>query len=359
MICRQIHKLIVFKVIFIAALIVFVFSNANQAFAQSSDQNAPTPLVTNEIRGQIKARDIGDSRLTTYYYIFNGQRGDVFINVVTNNLNGDIDIFTADTLKPRTKITVYADSSNNETGRIVYMRQPEKLLMRIQGRTPNDDPATYQIKFAGSFQAINPSEIPERPDLPELDVKGDGVVKVNSVGTIIEEPKEDDSLDETRKDNKKIDTKTDVAKSEEDKTGIPKTFDPTRKTVKTLPEDESILRPRVIITDDSKSETKAENIDKEEKADLTVNIEDKKKNTSAVVTIERVEEDEKESKEAEEARKLAKISLKVKLKNGDKFERPMNEVTSVNVIKTVLTIVTSDGKIHEFSIFDVSKMTID
>ena len=66
---------------------------------------------------------------------------------------GQIDIFTADGLRPLTKIVIFADAASNETGRIVYLRRPERLLLRIQGRTPNDDAAAYRIKFAGSFVA--------------------------------------------------------------------------------------------------------------------------------------------------------------------------------------------------------------
>jgi hypothetical protein len=334
---------------------------------QSTDQFAPTPVLTNEITGQIKARDIGDSRLTSYYYFFNGQRGDVFVNVVTNNLNGDIDIFNAKTLKPRTKITVYADSSNNETGRVVYMRQAERLILRVQGRSPNDDPATFQIKFAGSFEPITGVEAAKTTEIPKVENENTGTVRVNSVGTIIEDPVETnraketeiaaaDPLDEEKVENKVRAGNNNPVNEEKTKKELPV----LTKKEKSLPEDLSILKPRVIITDNLKPQkTETENVAEGERS-LTVNLERKPKTTSAIVTIERVnEEEEKKSKELEEARKLAKISLKVRLKNGDKFERPMNEVTSVNVIKTVLTIVTSDGKIHEFSIFDVAKMTMD
>src|SRR5438552_821087 len=80
-----------------------------EAPAQSSDQNFPTPVTSNELSGVIKARDIGDPRLTTYYYAFDGRQGDIFINVVTKNLSGDIDIFTAEGLRPLTKMVIYAD----------------------------------------------------------------------------------------------------------------------------------------------------------------------------------------------------------------------------------------------------------
>jgi len=93
-------------------------------FAQSTNQNFPTPVTTNEISGTIRARDLGDARLTSYFYTFNGNQGDVFINVVTNNLDGDIDVFTADGLRPLTKIRVYSDNPEGETGRVIYLRQP-------------------------------------------------------------------------------------------------------------------------------------------------------------------------------------------------------------------------------------------
>jgi hypothetical protein len=66
------------------------------AEAQSTNQSYPTAVTSNEISGAIKARDLGDARLTSYFYVFNGNQGDVFINVVANNFNGNIDVFTAD-----------------------------------------------------------------------------------------------------------------------------------------------------------------------------------------------------------------------------------------------------------------------
>src|SRR5215203_5549159 len=103
----------------VSVVLIFIVSLAIQA--QSINQNFPTPVTSNEISGTIKARDLGDARLTTYFYAFNGRKGDVFINVVTKNLDGDIDIFTADNLRPLTKITVYSDNPDSETGRVVYL----------------------------------------------------------------------------------------------------------------------------------------------------------------------------------------------------------------------------------------------
>src|SRR6185369_12452758 len=106
--------------VFAALLLVLSFASA----AQSSDQGYPTAVTENVVHGRIRARDVGDARLTTYYYTFSGEQGDLFVNIVTTNLNGSIDVFTADALKPLTKVIVYADLSQSETGRVIYLRKP-------------------------------------------------------------------------------------------------------------------------------------------------------------------------------------------------------------------------------------------
>src|SRR5205085_1291034 len=113
-----------------------------------------TPITSSELIGVIKARDIGDARLTTYFYAFDGAQGDIFINVVAKNLSGDIDIFTVDSMLPLTKMVFYPDIDTTETGRLIYLRKPERLLLRVQGRPPGDDPATFKIRFGGSFIAL-------------------------------------------------------------------------------------------------------------------------------------------------------------------------------------------------------------
>ena len=57
--------------------------------AQSTNQNFPTPVTSTEINGTIKARDMGDARLTSYYFQFDGDQGDLFINIVTRNFTGE------------------------------------------------------------------------------------------------------------------------------------------------------------------------------------------------------------------------------------------------------------------------------
>ncbi len=369
---------------------LFVFTLSYASFPQSKDQNSPTPVTSNQIIGEIKARDIGDSRITTYYYVFDGKRGDIFINILTKNLNGEIDIFTLEGLRPRTKITLFADNTESETGRVVYMRKPERLILRVQGRTPNDDSASFQIKFAGSFEPMPAVAKKDDSDfLPEVSTSNKGSVKVNSVGTIIEEPRmpaadviEKTDIKETLPNNsptevepkdekslksvnlsvkKEIDDSKEASEKNEVKPAISPIFDPTKKVDDILKDAKKNTDFRVVRTDSlEKKNKKAAEKTEVTNPEFTVEFKKKSKNISAIVRIERVyEEDELPKAKTEIVNPLANIFLKVELKSGERILRPMTEVLSMNVIKGVLTIVTSDGKIREISILDVIKMTIE
>ena len=169
-------------------LLIFFALLVHPASGQSASQDYPTPITSNEINGSIAARDLGDPRLTAHYYLVETAVGDLFINVQTHSFTGDIDIFTLSGLQPLGKIVMYADLGDNETGRAIYLRKPEKLLLRIQGRTPGDEAATYRIKFAGSFVASKEPEGSAPPELPRVAKQPEGGDRVNSVGTLLETP---------------------------------------------------------------------------------------------------------------------------------------------------------------------------
>lgn len=346
--------------------------------AQSTNQNFPTAVTTNEISGKIVARDIGDSRLTNYFYAFNGNQGDVFINVQTSNFNGDIDIFTADNLKPLTKITIYADLSESETGRIVYLRKPEKLILRIEGRSPNDDAATFKIKFAGAFAAITNVNETDKPEVPQVKTENQTDVRVNSVGTIIEvipkptpapkktvakiEPEPEPEKTETspknkkRKVEKKVEETPTAKKEEVAKTTviIEKTSEPkVRETVETPRES----KPEVITTDELPQPKEEEK------------TEENKPEVSAKITIEKTPETPKAKTTGKKSTKkptkptepnpLENIRLIVLFKDGTKIERPMSDVLKVSVDKGLLTIISKSGAVGRYSILDVAKMTFE
>jgi hypothetical protein len=364
------------KLWFSALFICFTFSFSN---AQSINQNAPTPVITNEISGAILVRDIGDSRLTNYFYTFNGNQGDVFINVVTKNLDGDIDVFTVDGLKPLTKITVFSDNSDSETGRIVYLRKFEKLLLRIQGRSPNDDAATFKIKFAGSFQPLQNTSEAEATKFPELNTINQGEFRVNSVGTIIgtvqkptPEPKSvaesETKVTEPKSENssnKEINVKSvDETNVAENSTKI----EIRKGNQEEIPEKSEVETPKIsksveIISEDSiPTETKTNdeianvtqteptqnsgNEIKESKPEKTTPIESKNESASKVVRPLKIEE-------------LQKIKLVIQFKDGKIIKEPMSKVFSFNVNQGILTIVMYDGNISRYSLLEIEKISME
>jgi hypothetical protein len=168
-----------------------LFSFACVAQGQSTDVAWPSPVRSTEIRAIIPARDLGDPRLTDHYYAFTGMPGDVLITVDSTNLNGDIDVFTFSGLRPLLKFTVYAGSSSPIT-KGIYLRQREDLILRVEGRTPNDEDASYRIHFAGAFEPITSGPLAEHEDALQPATAAEASNKtgrrVSSVGARIDEP---------------------------------------------------------------------------------------------------------------------------------------------------------------------------
>jgi hypothetical protein len=374
-----------FRLLFCILYFAFLISIAS---AQSTNQSYPTAITSNEINGRIAARDIGDARLTNYFYAFNGNQGDVFINVQTSNFNGDIDVFTVGNLRPLTKITVYADDKTSETGRVVYLRQPAKLILRIQGRSPNDDAATFQIKFAGSFEPAQAVAENSAPELPEVKSENQTDVRVNSVGTIIEvkpkptpTPKETIAKNEVKpkrkntkaaQENNKDTKEKEVAANEnqparvdaKENSAEEKTEAKTEDTVKGETEVEKKTVPTVVRTDntaDDIAKTEAEK-PSEENAEKTAGKTTRagKRNSSANKAKTPVKSSPKNAAvKAKEPNPLDNVHLIILLKDGTRIERVMSEVTKFAVDKGVLTVVARDGSINRYSILDVAKMTIE
>jgi len=157
--------------------------------AQSSDPGTPAPIRRSNLQGKITARDLGDARLTDHYYAFTGTPGDLIITVQTHNLNGDLDVFTAVTLQPLLKLPLYAESVAPVT-KGIYLRKRQDLILRIEARTPDDDPGTYQLYFGGSFEPVLGGADIEETEAPPAaaTLGGDKKTKrVSSTGARIED----------------------------------------------------------------------------------------------------------------------------------------------------------------------------
>jgi hypothetical protein len=129
--------------------------------------------------------------VTDHFYAFTGLPGDVLITVDSRNLNGDIDVFTSANLRPLLKFTVYAGSSSPIT-KSIYLRKQEDLILRVEGRTPNDDEAIYRLHFGGAFEPITSGPLAEHEDALQQSTLAEGLSKggkrVSSVGARIDEP---------------------------------------------------------------------------------------------------------------------------------------------------------------------------
>lgn len=169
--------------------VAFLLLTATSAFAQSLDPNTPAPVRSNTVEGRIAARDLGDARLTDHYFAFTGTPGDLLITVNSQNLNGDVDVFTAGSLRPLLKVTLYAESTAPVT-KGIYLRKREDLVLRVEARSPNDDPGTYRLFFGGSFEPIigGPEIAEAETPAAEPTPTSPGTRRVSSVGARIEEP---------------------------------------------------------------------------------------------------------------------------------------------------------------------------
>ena len=334
--------------------------------AQSSDQRFPTPVRTSEITSQILARAIGDPRITTYYYTFEGEQGDVFINVQSKNFTGDIDLFVMPNQQPLTKIVVYGDQPEAETGRVVYLRKPERLMLRIQGRSPGDDDASLRIKFAGSF-AVSKIDDSANPAVPKVESTAETNVRVNSVGTILEVIP------------KATPTPAAVAdRTDEDPAKVEPTVEEEKEAVK---EDEAVAkesRPvEVVVTDPTKVEEKP----KEEtprrttaanRTRRTRTVRPPKADEAAPKTDDATEAAAEMPRRTTRTRPaptkkpvepkvdpMANINLVIYFKDGSRIDRPMTEVLRFSVERAILTVISKNGSIGRYNMIEVARVSIE
>jgi hypothetical protein len=181
------------RIISVFACAFFFLLPAVGARAQSTNIEQPAPVTANKVSGEINARDIGDSRLTRHFYVLTGTPGDLVITVESRNLNGDVDLFQAGTLRPLAKVSMYAGELSTSTSKSIYLRQRETIILRVEARTPNDDKGDYRISFSGGFEALAAPNVQPETDAgteqPTVTARRDkSTRRVSSVGARIDEP---------------------------------------------------------------------------------------------------------------------------------------------------------------------------
>ena len=324
-------------------------------FGQSSDQSLPTAVLANEINGRITALDLGDARLTRHFYAFEGTPGDLLITIDSKNLNGDMDIFTAVTFRPLMKTALYASSQSGSVTKGLYLRTRQILILRVEGRTPNDEEGSYQVRFGGSFAPFSGGiPVAENTETTSESEPGRGNKRLSSVGATIAEP-----VVETPAVPKSV-----AAKEKPPEETVPSKKTTTAKKRPARPSTTARnsgartrpVRPKAT-SDTAPPETSAARTD-ETKPDETKTDEVKTeapKNDTGAATEEKSEPAKPKAQELP----VPGAHLIIESKDGTRIDRPMSTVRRVVVEGGVIVIVLKTGRIERVPMSTVNRMAIE
>ena len=355
------------KIIIIALLLVVSFGFAEATCAQSTDQALPTPILSNDLNGKIVALDVGDPRLTRHFYAFAASPGDLMITVDTRNLNGDFDVFTAITFRPLMKATVYASSRSPSVTKGIYLRAHQILILRVEARTPNDDPGTYHIRFHGTFEPFSGGiPVAENTENSESSTERAGSNRLSSVGATIPRPPAE--MAETAEAKPSPSPETPAEKPAEVTAGPqtgpakpPANNTARRTTSRTPPRRGARSAP----TRTQPAEKKTESATTAEPALTEPKVESA---TSAAVPAQPKPESTTSEKPSETTEKAnpqqltpqpGATHLIIEEKDGTRIERPMSTVRRVLVEGPYIVVVLKTGKIERIAMADVARVTIE
>jgi len=321
-------------------------------FAQSNDQTLPTPVLSNEISGTIPALDIGDSRSTRHFYAFEATPGDLAVTVNSRNLNGDVDIFTAVTFRPLLKITIYAGTIPPEVTKGVYFRTHEILILRVEARSPDDDPGSYKITFGGSFQTFTGGiPVAQNTESSESATVGRNPRRLSSVGAKIPQRPEE-KTEETKAEETKP-SETAPPGTETKPEPKPK---PARTTSRGTARNRTprAPRPKPPVTETPKTESTKTETPKTEKPKTA------KPRAAKNVEPKPVEGEEKsgETQPVTPAQEPGP-HLIIEQKDGTRIDRPMSTVRRVVVEGDTIVVVLKTGKIERVPMSAVARMSIE
>lgn len=326
---------------FVFSLILLcVAANVCTVAAQSGDPSLPTPVFSNEINGTIAPLDLGDSRLTRHYYAFEATPGDLIVTVNSRNLNGDVDVFTALTFRPLTKITIYAGTIPPEVTKGIYFRARQVVILRVEARTPNDDAGMYRITLGGSFQPFSGGiPVAENAAETEPDKREDkNVQRLSSVGATIPRPPGEVAAEEPKP------AETEVEKPAEEKRVTPAATarrNTTRPTPRRNPRGRTPARPTPPKTETTKTATEPP------------------KPEEAKPPAEERKTEEKPPTDKPPQDVPAGARLIIEQTDGTRIDRPMSTVRRIIVDANVIVIVLKTGRTERIPMASVARMAIE
>ena len=342
-------------------LIVMVLAGlcvvAPNGLAQSTDPTLPTPVLANEITGKIKALDVGDPRATRHFYAFEGSPGDLLITIDSKNLNGDIDVFTAVTFRPLMKTTVYASSQSGEVAKGIYLRTHQILILRVEARTPSDEPGTYHIRFGGTFERFSGGIPVAEASTAESEETGEksGANRLSSVGATI--PRPPGETVETAEAKPSPSPENAAEKTPAETAAAKKTTSNTARRTTSRPPPRRGTRPApskpttsIKKTESAKTETpktEAPKTETEKPVEDKPGVTEKPAETSPPA----------EKPKTQEA--LPGARLIIEEKDGTRIDRPMSTVRRVTIEGNAIVIILKTGRIERIAMSDVARMAIE
>lgn len=329
-------------------VLAFVLAALASAFGQSTDQDTPTPIRAGDISAAIAVRDLGDPRLTRHFYVFTATPGDLLISVESKNLNADVDIFTSIGFRPLAKITLYASEVSAKTTKSIYLRARQDLILRVEGRSPNDEAGSYRIQFGGSFEPFsgeistgdNATSADETPTLSASSKKGK---RASAVGARIEEPPAP-----IQEPPAAVEEKTDQPKVEAPAT-TPEKPEPVRtargkKPARTRPPRSNRGRPAAPAANPE--------------VGVSARVET---NTPPAPGAPEGGEKSAASEPAGAPAPQAEPGprLIIEIRDGEKIERPMSTVRRVVIDNGQIIVILKTGKIERVPMISVTRMSIE
>ncbi len=333
----------------VVALVAALCGPVHRAWAQSSDQNLPTPVLSSDISGRMVALDLGDPRQTRHYYAFEGNAGDLLITVESKNLNGDIDVFTAVTFRPLMKSTMIATGQSSEITKGIYLRAHQILILRVEARTPNDEPGTYRIHFGGTFAPFSGGiPVAENSAPAETTTEKSDANRLSSVGATIPRPAEE-VVAQPKPSPESAEEKpaAETAKPTTEK----RTTTSSRRTTPRNPRRGTRPAPAKPApakkTDSTETETAKTEAKKEEEKPASVSEKPAEAGTN---TSEKPKSQEGAPPGAH---------LIIEEKDGTRIDRPMSTIRRVVIEGSAIVIVLKTGKIERVPMAEVARMSIE
>lgn len=374
----------------LVALVSLACVFAGSALAQSTDVAYPTPVASNEITGRITPRDVGDARLTRHFYTFKGVEGDLVMTVESTNLDGDIDVFTANTLRPLAKVTLYAGLSATRVSKSVYLRQEDALILRVEARSAGDAEGSYRVRFEGAFAPASGTfanaPAPPVPSLPEDASRSRNVRRVTSSGARIDEPPTETAAGASGDATTNETPATGVAAAPPASTPRPaRRSRPSRTPARRRTPNTTQPTATAPSTDDETAETRASETDRNEAkpaasapaaaparrrtprartsrnrpAPRTGNATSSTGEASNPEATRSMESTVGAAAPAAAAAVVTATRLVIETKDGTRIERDMSSVRRVTVESNQLVIVRRDGRTERVPMANVARMSIE